>query len=124
VALAHLLQALTFWFGLRPGGFDPRRYKHEVTLNADFRKVAGMLRLIVDCTPAQADAAEAALAALHAAGQLDYGTHRASHAIMTCVTPDVDSGEHVHFIDGAEGGLYAAAGRFKTQRREVGDAMQ
>jgi hypothetical protein len=115
VFVRHLLQALVFWFNLEPGNFDPRRYRHEVTINADFRKVAGMLRLILDCSTAQADAIEAALEPMQRAGRIHFGAHRAGHAIMTCVTPDVDSGEHLHHIDGGDGGLYSAAKRLKAR---------
>ena len=115
VFVRHLLQALVFWFNLRPGGFDPRRYLREVSVNADFRKVAGMLRLIMDCSAVQADAIEELLDEMQRAGRLRFGAHRASHAIMTCVTPNVENGEHVHYIDGGDGGLYSAAKQLKAR---------
>jgi hypothetical protein len=31
LAVKHVLQALTFWLGLKPGGFDPDLYKHEIS---------------------------------------------------------------------------------------------
>jgi hypothetical protein len=49
------------------------------------------------------------------AGRIHFGAHRAGHAIMTCVTPDVDSGEHVHHIDGGDGGLYSTAKQLKAR---------
>ncbi len=115
VALQHLAQAFTFWFGLRPGGFDPQRYKREVVVNSDFRKVNGMLRLIIDCSMQHSDLIEAALEEMHEVGLIDFGAHRASHAIMTCVTPNVDHNEHVHFIDGSQGGLWSAAKGLKMR---------
>ena len=121
VLVRHLLQALTFWLGLRSGGFDPERYRQDMTLNADFRKVSGALKLILDCSPAQADAIEAALAERRASGVLDYGLHRAREAIMTCVTPDVDNHEHVHYVDGNDGGWWNAARGLKAQLREHED---
>ena len=111
----HLMQAMVFQFSLRPGGFDPARYKRDITVNSDFRKVSGMLRMILDCTLQQADEIEAELGLLHRAGLLHFGTHRSTQAIMTCVTPNVDNHEHVHFIDGGDGGLYSAARQLKAQ---------
>jgi hypothetical protein len=111
----HLAQVMVFWFSLRPGGFDPQQYKREITVNADFRKVSGMLRLILDCTAQQADEIETELARMHQAGRLHFGMHRSTQAIMTCMTPNVDNHEHVHFIDGGDGGLYSAARELKAQ---------
>jgi hypothetical protein len=111
----HLTQALVFRFSLRAGGFDPSQYKREMTVNADFRKVSGMLRMILDCTSQQAQQIDTELAGMHAAGLLHFGTHHATHAIMTCVTPNVDNHEHVHFIDGGDGGLHSAARQLKVQ---------
>jgi len=111
----HLVQGLVFWLDLGPGGFDPHRYRRDVVINADYRKVSGMLRLILDCTPAQADDIERALCDMQRQGKLHFGTHRAREAIMTCVTPNVDNHEHVHFIDGGDGGLYLAARALKER---------
>jgi hypothetical protein len=55
VLTQHLLQTLVFWLSLRTGGFDSQQYEREITVNADFRKVSGMLRMILDCTKQQAD---------------------------------------------------------------------
>jgi hypothetical protein len=115
VLLTHAAQVLLFRFNLRIPNFDPTNYKREITVNADFRKVIGKLRLIIDCGAQQADAIEAALAELTAAGKLNFGSHRASHAIMTCVTPDPTNNDHVHYIDGAEGGLWSAADALKRR---------
>jgi hypothetical protein len=108
-------QVIVFRFSLRPGVFEPEQYKREMTVNADFKKVSGMLRMITDCTVAQANQIETALGKMHADRLIHFGTHRSDQAIMTCVTPNVDNHEHVHFIDGGDGGLYRAAGDLKKQ---------
>ncbi|MFT5176681.1 MAG: hypothetical protein ACI8W7_004877, partial [Gammaproteobacteria bacterium] len=115
VLVQHVAQVIVFRFSLRPGGFEPEQYKREMTVNADFRKVSGMLRMIIDCTMQQADEIESSLVKMHANGLIHFGTHRSDQAIMTCVTPNVDNHEHVHFIDGGDGGLYRAAGKLKSQ---------
>ena len=79
-----------------------------MTVNADFRKVSDLLRLIIDCSEQQADQIDSRLVTMHRAGVLHFGAHRASQAIMTCVTPNVDNHEHVHFIDGGDGCVGAA----------------
>ena len=98
-----------------PGENVPSVFAGKV--NADYRKVSGMLRMIIDCTEQQANQIDSVLSTMHAKGRLQFGTHRADSAIMTCVTPNVDNHEHVHFIDGGDGGLYAAARELKAQMK-------
>ncbi len=104
-----LLGYLIFRFGVSVGGFSPEKYSRELVENSDFRKFDGMLRMVIDCTPALADEVEAMLSEAAAAGTVRYGLHRQDKAVMTCFTPNpVDPG-HVHFIDGAAGGYTTAA---------------
>ncbi|MEM7408060.1 MAG: DUF3095 family protein [Pseudomonadota bacterium] len=115
----HLFARVVFALNRKVGGFDPSLYQQELTINSDFRKVSGMLRLIIDCTQVQCDEVEAMLADLHDQGQIVFGVHRASAAIMTCVAPNIENHEHVHYIDGAEGGLWSAAKGLKAQLRQL-----
>lgn len=115
VLLTLTAQVLLFRFNFRIPNFDPAKYKREMAVNADYRKVNGKLRLIIDCSAQQAEAIEAALAEFTADGKLDFGSHRASHAIMTCVTPDPTNNDHMHYIDGAEGGFWSASDALKQR---------
>ena len=83
--------AIVFKLKRKVGNFDPAKYMEETAINADFRKVNGMLRLILDCTETQCDEIEAVLSELHMQGKLAFGAHRATHAIMTCVALDSGS---------------------------------
>jgi hypothetical protein len=49
-----------------------------------------------------------------AVGELVYGLHAARGALMTCLIFK-RQGEHVHFVDGAEGGYALAAQQMKEQ---------
>ena len=98
--------------GLRVGGFVPATYLRQVVENSDFRKYDDGLRMIIDCSPDLADALERRLAA--AAGTARYGLHRQDAAMMTCFTPSPTRSDHVHFIDGAQGGYAAAAAGLKA----------
>jgi Protein of unknown function (DUF3095) len=51
-----------------------------------------------------------------AAGTAFYGLHRQQAAVMTCFAPSAIRPDHVHFIDGAQGGYTAAASALKTAR--------
>ncbi len=107
-----LLYFLVMRSGLRVGGFVPATYLRQVMENSDFRKYDDGLRMIIDCAPELADALERRLAA--APGTAHYGLHRQSAAMMTCFTPSPTRSDHVHFIDGAQGGYAAAASAMKA----------
>jgi hypothetical protein len=94
------------------GNFSPARYMRQVVENSDYRKYDDGLRMILDCTPALADALERRLAA--AAGTARYGLFRQDAAMMTCFTPSLARSDHVHFVDGARGGYAAAAAALKA----------
>ena len=115
--------AIVFKLKRKVGNFDPAKYMEETAINADFRKVNGMLRLILDCTETQCDEIEAVLSELHMQGKLAFGAHRATHAIMTCVAPNVANNEHVHYIDGSEGGLWSAAKGIETATKKVSNEV-
>jgi hypothetical protein len=107
-----LLYFLIMRSGIRVGGFVPAIYLRQVVENSDFRKYDDGLRMIIDCSPELADALERRLAA--AAATARYGLHRQDTAMMTCFTPSPSRSDHVHFIDGAQGGYAAAASALKA----------
>jgi Protein of unknown function (DUF3095) len=99
--------------GIRVGGFVPKTYLHQVVQNSDFRKYDDGLRMILDCSPQLADALEGRLAA--GEGTALYGLYRQQAAMMTCFTPSPTRSDHVHFVDGAQGGYAAAATMLKAK---------
>ena len=69
--------------------------------------------MVLDCTPELADEIETYLKAASADGIVRYGVHRQEAAMMTCFTPHPANPNHVHFIDGADGGYATAAAMMK-----------
>jgi hypothetical protein len=112
---ATLLAHLVFRFGLRVGGFSPLRYLDELVANADFRKYDDGLRMTVDCSPELAARIEARLEAAEAAGLVRFGLHRQGAALTTCITPVAAMRDHVHFVDGEDGGYARAAQVLKAK---------
>jgi hypothetical protein len=84
-----------------------------VGANADFRKVEDGLKMTLDCDPDTEAALVAVLEQAATEGVIRYGLHRQDEAMMTCIVPSVQSDDHVHFVDGADGGYTAAAARLK-----------
>jgi hypothetical protein len=106
------LYFLIMRLGIRIGNFVPANYLRQVVENSDFRKYDDGLRMILDCTPDLADTLDRRLAA--AAATAAYGLHRQEAAVMTCFAPSPSRSDHVHFIDGAQGGYAAAATALKA----------
>jgi hypothetical protein len=106
------LYYLIMRLGIRVGSFVPAIYLQQVVENSDFRKYDDGLRMILDCTPQLADEIGRCLAT--AAGTALYGLHRQDAAMMTCFAPSPARSDHVHFIDGAQGGYAAAAMALKS----------
>jgi hypothetical protein len=112
--LDTLIAFLVLRLGIRFGKFDPATYRRDVVDNSDFRKFDDSLRMTLDCTPALADRIEARLQGAQAAGVARFGLHRQANAIMTCIVPSITEKNHVHFVDGAQGGYALAARNLKT----------
>ncbi|MCK6505948.1 DUF3095 domain-containing protein [Myxococcota bacterium] len=100
--------------GWRIPGFDGARYRDEVVQNTDFRKFDDTLRMVVDVSEAQHQAIRSALEAAQARGELAFGIHVSSAALMTCLISSHE-GDHVHFVDGADGGYAMAARPLKAR---------
>lgn len=104
-ALAHLI----FLRGRDVGRFSPERYRDQLVDNSDFRKFDDGLMMTLDCTPDAVDEIERILQAAQRAGTLRYGLHRQGAAVLTCVVPSPTRPDHIHFVDGADGGYARAA---------------
>lgn len=95
-------------------GFDGKAYPAEVVGNTDYRKFDDCLRMVLDLTREEADAFEAFLEAERARGAIHFGIHRAHAALMTCIVKSYH-GDHIHFVDGSDGGYAMAAKNLKRQ---------
>jgi hypothetical protein len=105
-------------FGLKTGETDWSRYKETMVRNTDVRKFNDIYRQILAGNAAQREALDAWLAARYAKRELVYGLHVTDRAHMTCLVFNY-SGRHLHFIDGADGGLFLAAKAFKERAAKL-----
>jgi hypothetical protein len=95
--------------------FNAEKYTKQIPSHSDFRKDDDMLRLVIDCTPDQVDKIRKKVEALRLLGQIHYGIHESDSAIMTCLLGSANDGDHIHFIDGGDGGYAMAAKSLKQQ---------
>ena len=119
-----LLQWLLDRLNLSAGGYRGKQYRSELQDNTDYRRFDDTLRILLDCRPEQATAIEAMLESRSQQGILRYGLHRSDSALMTCLVFNLDKGEHVHFVDGSNGGFTAAAKNMKSKQQPVGAVAQ
>jgi len=110
VALGWILMRLR----VRTAETDWGRYKEALVRNSDVRKFVDIYRQILAGTGAQRAALNRWLEERYAGGELIYGLHVTDRAHMTCLVFNY-AGRHLHFIDGADGGLFLAARAFKER---------
>lgn len=115
ISFTSLVQFFLEKFDLSFGGYDASVYRKELRTNSDFRRFDDMLRMILDCSAENAGAIENLFRELNDQGKIVYGVHRSDHALMTCLVFALEKGEHVHFIDGSDGGFTTASIQLKAQ---------
>lgn len=89
-------------------------YRDELVENCDFRKFDGMLRMIMDGSEAQAEQLQEFLEAEYRDRRLAYGMQKSREALVTCIVQS-HSGNHLHFVDGSDGGYALAARELKRR---------
>jgi hypothetical protein len=99
------------------GGFDGSSYPTELIQNTDFRKFDEALRMVLDVSGDQLSVIRAELESERGRGEIVYGIHTAPSALITCFVKAY-AGDHVHFVDGANGGYALAAKELKKQLAE------
>jgi hypothetical protein len=97
------------------GGFNARRYGRELARNTDFRKFDDGLKMTIDVDAARLARIEALLQAASDQGICHFGLHRQTSALVTCIVPSIMRRDHMHFIDGADGGYAQAAAQMKAK---------
>lgn len=95
-------------------GLDVNLYRADSAQRSDFRKFDDGLKMTVDLNAAQLDRIESILRAAAKTGFARHGLHRQSEALMTCLVPSPFQRDHMHFIDGADGGYAMAAAQLKS----------
>jgi len=113
-----IMTVLFFKWNLPALVFDSQRYKQSMRVHSDYRKFDDMLRLVIDCSSGQITLIREYLESLRVRNEIDYGMHESDNALMTCFVQDTQDGNHIHFIDGDNGGYAMAAKQMKKQISE------
>lgn len=105
-------------FGVRTKHTDWGQYKETLVRNTDAKKFNDVYRQILSGNATQRAALIGWLEEQCARRELAYGLHTANRAHMTCLVFDY-SGHHLHFIDGADGGMFLAAKALKDCLKKI-----
>ncbi len=100
--------------GQSAGGFDGKSYPLQFIANCDFRKFDETLRMVIDVNESQLEQLTQLLEAARSRGMAVYGLHASKQALVTCFVRSYD-GDHIHFVDGSDGGYALAAKQLKHQ---------
>jgi hypothetical protein len=94
------------------------RYVDDMVDNSDFRKFDGVLRMVVDGSESEYEELRSHLERKHRENRLVYGMHKSREALVTCIVFSYNL-NHVHFVDGSDGGYAMAARGLKEQLRSM-----
>jgi hypothetical protein len=94
--------------------------REDNVINSDFRKYDGTLKMVVSTSTPQREILQRLLDDMRRQRSVQYGLHVSDRALMTCLI-HFQSGDEVHFVDGADGGYALAARQLKRQVAEDGE---
>ncbi len=98
---------------------DWGRYKSDLIKHIDYRKFSEALRFVASGTSEERERMEKFLEKEYKEGKLFYGVHSSTSLIVTCYVSNYHR-EHIHFVDGIDGGYAMAAKKMKKQVKESG----
>jgi len=117
LVIQNIIGQVLMGFKVKQKEVDWGQYQTNLIENTDCRKFDDMLRMIIAGNEQQRLEFTQYLDKQHHAGQLNYGLHVSKGALITCMVFH-RQGEHIHFVDGAEGGYCQAALQLKAQQKK------
>jgi hypothetical protein len=96
-------------------GTELTRYINEIPGNSDYKKLDGIIKMVIDCSSHEKKQLIETLERYKKRGIIFYGLHFSPTAVMTCVVHQSKENQHIHFVDGGDGGYALAAKMLKSQ---------
>lgn len=87
---------------------DGQEYLYKVSQLSDTLMIDGSINTVISGTKEQLEVFELFLQQLEEAKKITYGMHKTYASIMSCYVQDRKD-NHIHFVDGTEGGYTSAA---------------
>lgn len=99
-----------FYFRTKQG----KKYLLQLVDMSDTLVIDGKINTVISGTSAQREQLESALSDLERSGLIIYGLFVSKESVMSCYIRNMNE-DHIHFVDGAEGGYTKAAGMLKRK---------
>ena len=99
-----------FYFRTKQG----KKYLLQLVDMSDTLVIDGKINTVISGTSKQREQLELALNDLERSGLISYGLYVSKESIMSCYVRNMNE-DHIHFVDGAEGGYTKAAGMLKRK---------
>ena len=115
IYINSFIQWLLERFKLSGGGYDAKAYRDELLQNSDYCRYDDTLRMVLDCTPDQLVDICNLMDSMQSEGDVEAGYFESKQAQITCLLFDLHSSQHLHFVDGENGGLCSASKVLKQQ---------
>ncbi|MEQ8523467.1 DUF3095 domain-containing protein [Gracilimonas sp.] len=93
-------------------------YKPDLVRHADYKKFGDGLRFVASGTIQQRMEMTQYLEDLFSEGHIVYGVHSSFAAMVTCYVRSYQS-NHIHFVDGTDGGYAKASQELKNRRAQL-----
>lgn len=94
-----------------------KNYLNRLVEMSDTLVVDGKINTVITGTAQQRFDLQEALNALEEAGEIRYALYVSSESVISCYVRDLKD-DHIHFVDGAEGGYTKAAGVLKLKLKK------
>lgn len=99
-----------FYFRTRQG----KKYLLQLVDMSDTLVIDGKINTVISGTISQREKLQTALNELENEGHINYGLFVSKESVMSCYVRSMNE-NHIHFVDGAEGGYTKAAGMLKRK---------
>jgi hypothetical protein len=107
------------WFTTMLGSLYFKTKRGKIYLNqlvdmSDTLVIDGKINTVISGTVKQRELLEAVLNELEGNGEIRYGLYVSKESVMSCYVRNMNE-DHIHFVDGSEGGYTKAAGILKKK---------
>ncbi len=92
-----------------------KEYLEKLIELTDTLTIDGRINTVISGTPEQREALINFLDVLEKSTEIKYGLHVSNASVMSCYVKDMATAEHIHFVDGADGGYTKAANNLKEK---------
>ncbi|HMK25096.1 MAG TPA: DUF3095 domain-containing protein [Chitinophagaceae bacterium] len=91
-----------------------KTYLYQLVELSDTLVMDGKINTVISGTNKQREKLQAALDEMEKNGEIIYGLHVSKESVMSCYVRNMNE-DHIHFVDGSEGGYTKAAGVLKKK---------